>query len=58
MTPPPPPPHYHPDIFQEEVPKPPSPEEIAAEAALEVIASKKVGADLVSWVKSQEGTEP
>jgi len=40
---------------EEEVPKPPSPEEIAAEAALEVIASKKVGADLVSWVKSQEG---
>jgi hypothetical protein len=33
----------------------PTPEEIAAEAAVEVLASKKVGADLVAWVQSQEG---
>lgn len=38
-----------------EAPKEPSAEEIAAEKAVEVIACKKVGKDLVAWVKSQEG---
>jgi len=38
-----------------EAPKPPSPQEVAATKAEEVMASKKIGKDLVSWVNGQDG---